>query len=336
MVDENTNTNTNNNLTVTGDVRTNEDKQFQARVFVEKEDNVYGAEVILFDNKEQKIDRILITDATEFDNLTNFLKNIQKAYVPYTKHDEEIVKTLSENDPNSNAYLQAETEWSKLSKLEDNSLESILRNKIPSNDENVETQSYLDSGLTIINATHLNGLDSSKFEKAGTFDPNLYLGVSHERLIGGVNTDSVGHVKLVDNLTTTNISRGEVLSANQGRVLNERIDDINSKNKWSDWIKPTDSKAKKYLKYKVNKDLRLVVCNYSRESFTNFKSSSMKNIELHGAGTIPPSYQPTGRVSVPMYRGDVVLYIRTNGSVNVYNLTKIKEMNLYAQLMWHY
>lgn len=329
-------TNNTPSLTVTGDVRTTEDKQFQARVFVEKENNVYGAEVILFDNKEQKIDRILITDATEFDNITSFLKNIQKAYVPYTKHDGEIVKILSENDPNSDAYLQADTEWSNLSKLEDNSLESILKNKISTNDINIDTQSYLNSGLTIINATHLNGFDSSKFSKEGHIHDN-YLQRSHENLIGGVQpSDGLGHVRLVDNLTTNSIGQGQVLSANQGRILNEKISQVDSKNQWSGWLKPSNTEAKKYLKYKVNKDLRLVVCNYSRDGFTKFKSSSMSTIELHGEGTIPKEYQPSGRVSIPMYRGDVTLYIRTNGSVNVYNLTKIKEINLYGQLMWHY
>ena len=120
------------------------------------------------------------------------------------------------------------------------------------------------------------------------------------------------------------------LSSKQGYELNQRINAINQRFAWSD-VKSIGS----YIKYRVNEDLRLVVCNYNRSDYTGLKDATGNHV-LNGAGTIPNYYAPSSRVLTTLYRGDVTLYYNTDGSVNIYNLTKIKKMNIHAQVLWHF
>ena len=73
--------------------------------------------------------------------------------------------------------------------------------------------------LNNINASRLNGMDSGQFAKREhTHDG--YLVKSHEDVVGGVG--SRGHVEIVDNCSSSGV-KGKALSANQGRLLSERI-----------------------------------------------------------------------------------------------------------------
>ena len=328
MANENT---TELGLTATGEVRSKNDKQFQARVFVEKESNVYGAEIILFDSDDEEINRILITDATEFDKLNDFLKNIQKAYIPYTTEDVNIIDTLSSNEQDSEAYITANNNWSDLSKKKD--LKTILENKIQDGVTPIDTTDYIEDGYTIINSTHLNGFDSSKFLKeADLYErvKDMFLERSHSTT-KGVN-DNLGHVILTDNLTTDGVGEARVLSANQGRILNESIQSAKKKFEW-DGSGFKTLKGHSEFKYKVNPSLKLVTVIYTKKNFTGFKKKA-QNKELLSKNTFP--YKPHSPCVFPLPRGDVSLIFYTNGSVSIKSLTKISSMNINLQVMFHY
>lgn len=307
--------------------------RFVTKILYENNGAVYGLEVLLFDINDEVIDKILVVDETSFDGLSEYVTNLSDAYVPFSEDDVANLESLkSEREKIGKVQDGGDTytyedyssfkqglEWSSLKSL--GSLENILKN----DDKNTNIFPVE------INATKLQGHDIEDISLRGHTHNYSEKNHSYADRDYGVGTEKLyGHVKLVDNLNATTFMSGEALSSYQGRVLNDKITSLETKNEWLPVVKPNN-----YLSYKVNPDLRLVVCNYNRNDYTGLKSKTGAH-ELHGAGTIPNAYAPSGRVSIPMYRGDVVLYYKTDGSVNIYNLTKVKSMSLYGQVIWHY
>lgn len=275
------------------------DKQkFITRVFHENDNQVIGCEVVIYDNNSEVIDTICITDQTTLKKYIDNWDNISQYYV--LRGDVELPEELQ-------ALVDAGQP----------TLQSVLENP---------------REVTTINATTLQGSQAGDFALVDHSHGSAYCSTKHDSSNKdyGISTkDLYGHCKIADRLTDSTYTEATALSSHQGYVLNQSIKKLQSRNAWS------SVKTKGYIKYRVNSDLRLVVCNYNRADYTGMKNSTGK-IELHPAGTIPTNYAPSARVVTPMYRGDVTLYYGTDGSVNLYNLTKIKSMNLYAQVMWHY
>ena len=274
-------------------------QKFITRVLNENNGQVIGAEVVISDADSNVIDTIVITDQTTLQKYINNWDAISKYYV--IRGD----VTLTED-------LQALVDAGQLT------LQDILKNTDSS---------------TEINATKLNGTyDYTSFAPSIHNHDDDYCVTKHDSSNKdyGVSTkDLYGHCKIADRLTDSTFVEATALSSHQGYVLNESISALNKKNAWSS-VQTLGS----HIKYRVNSDLRLVVCNYSYSDYTGLKNDTGKH-ELHPANYIK-NYAPTARVITPMYRGDVTLYFNSDGSVAVYNLTKIKKMNLYAQVMWHY
>ena len=274
-------------------------QKFVTRVFHENDNQVIGCEVIIYDNYNEVIDTICITDQTTLKKYIDNWDGISQYYI--LRGDVELPEDLQ-------ALVDAGQP----------TLQDILENS---------------TGSTTINATTLDGSDASDFASVDHTHGSAYCITKHDSSNQdyGISTkDLYGHCKIADRLTDSTYTEATALSSHQGYVLNESITALQSKNTWSS-VKTIGS----YIKYRVNSDLRLVVCNYNRKDYTGMKNSTGK-IELHPAGTIPSSYAPTARKITPLYRGDITLYFGTDGSVNLYNLTKIKSMNLQAQVMWHY
>ena len=274
-------------------------QKFITRVFHENDNQVIGCEVIIYDNYNEVIDTICITDQTTLKKYIDNWDNISQYYV--LRGDVELPEELQ-------ALVDAGQP----------TLQSVLENP---------------REATTINATTLAGSQASDFASADHNHGSAYCNTKHDssnKDYGISTNDLYGHCKIADRLTDSTYTEATALSSHQGYVLNQSIKDLQSRNAWSS-VKTKGS----YIKYRVNSDLRLIVCNYNRSDYTGMKNSTGK-IELHPAGTIPSSYAPTSRVITPMYRGDVTLYYGTDGSISLYNLTKIKSMNLHAQVMWHY
>ena len=313
------------------------DIKFQTRILTDKSNDVYGAEIVLF-NEYTDLDRILITSESSFNEYVNTLSAIREVYTPYSQKDIENYNAilsyyLSEDKSKViEEYNNALANMSHLQKLGD--LESILYNngdftESTKKDYNVGDVNISDDKV-LINATHLDGYNSGDFSKTSHTHSN-YLGTEHENVVGV--DGRLGHLKLVDNLTTTSVNGGEVLSAKQGNKLKTQIDELNSQFRWSGINSPKG--ASSYIKYRVNEDLRLVVCNYHRSDYTGLKNTT-GTIDLHKPGTIDSKYAPSTRVVTPLYRGDVTLFYNSDGSVKLHTLTKIKSINIHAQVMWHY
>lgn len=276
-------------------------QRFVTRVFHEKNNQVIGAEVIIYDDEQQKIDSIVVADSTSLEEFQEKWENISKYYV--VRGDVELSEDLQELVDNG----------------EITTLQGILSN--PDN-------------TTEINATTLNGTyTASSFSPSDHEHDDKYCITNHQssnKDYGIATSNFFGHSKVVDNLDDSTFKEATALSSHQGYELNQKISNLNNRFKWSNPIS-----VGKYIKYRVNEDLRLCVCNYNRSDYTGCKNNTGKK-ELHAAGTIPSYYAPTSRVLTTLYRGDITLYYDTNGSVNIYNLSTIKKFNIHAQVMWHY
>ena len=115
-----------------------------------------------------------------------------------------------------------------------------LADKIESLDSSYVTMSQLQEfcenikQTNTINASKLNGLSSDKYSKDGHTHTG-YLNSSHADI--KASTTSYGHVQIVDNLTSTDVT-GKALSAKQGKILNDKLTEIiNNYNKNSLRIK---------------------------------------------------------------------------------------------------
>lgn len=276
-------------------------QRFVTRVFHEKNNQVIGAEVIVYDDDQNKIDSIIVTDTTSFEEFQKKWENISKYYV--LRGDVTLPEDIQE----------------KIDSGELITLQEILANR---------------DGNTQINATTLN--DNFTWENFSLIDHDhdeKYCVTNHQSATQnyGIATGNLyGHVKIADHLNDSTFQQATALSSKQGYELNKKITDASNRFAWSD-VKTIGE----YIKYRVNADLRLCVCNYNRSNYKGLKDATGSH-ELHKADTIPSYYAPTSRVLSPMYRGDVTLFYNTDGSINIYNLTKISKMNLHAQVMWHF
>ncbi|MBQ6220011.1 MAG: hypothetical protein IJH63_00430 [Methanobrevibacter sp.] len=276
-------------------------QRFVTRVFHEKNNQVIGAEVIIYDDDQNKIDSIVVADSTSLEEFQTKWENISKYYVL-----------------NEDADLSSD-----LQELVDNGDLTTLQEILTNTDD-----------TTNINATTLNGTyNASSFASSDHEHDDKYCITNHQssnKDYGIATSNFYGHVKIADNLNDSTFNEATALSSHQGYELNQKINTVDEKFKWSNVIS-----VGSYIKYRVNEDLRLVVCNYNRSNYTGCKNTTGVKT-LHGEGTIPSYYAPTGRVLTPLYRGDLTLYYNTDGSISLYNLTTIKKFSIHAQVMWHY
>ena len=294
-------TNTGNEQNSTTSSSSNNQQRFVTRVFHEKNNQVIGAEVIVYDDDQNKIDSIIVADKTSLEEFQSKWEQISNYYV-------------IRGDVDLPDDLQEKVDSGELIPLQD-----VIANV---------------DGTTPINATTLNG--NFTWENFALIDhdhDNKYCTTNHQSSNQdyGIATSSMyGHAKVADHLNDSTFKQATALSSHQGYELNSRINELNNRYKWSSAIE-----IGSYIKYRVNPDLRLCICNYNRSDYTGCARTTGKQ-ELHRAGTIPSYYAPTSRVLTPLYRGDFVLYYNTDGSVNLYNLNTKKEINIHAQVMWHY
>lgn len=312
--------------------------RFVTNVLYENNGSVYGFEILLFDTSNKKIKSIMVVDETDFDSWTEMISKLKDAYAFYTEQDAsnlELIKTekakIGNKGYKSNPdevytvedyeNFMSELEWSSLKEL--GSLENILKNSYNSTINNYPVE---------INATKFMGMTSDEFSKAGhshNFAEKSHSSTENEY---GLGNDAVyGHTKVVNNFNTKEYHAGESLSSYQGAILDNRVKELETKETWSKVI----SRADGFLRYRVLKDLRLIICTYNRADYTGLKDKTGSH-PLHKKGTIDEKYAPSSRVITPLYRGDVTVSLNTDGSINIYNLTKINKMNINFQVIWKY
>lgn len=278
------------------DIVTNQ--RFITRIFYEKNNEIIGCEIVLYDDNTNIIDTIEVTDAKTIIDLKDEWEHIKDYYV--LRGD----VTLPE-------------------KLRDNvTLQDILRN------ENGETNIVATKLYENDYEYSANDFASAFHNHNGLYCEKFHASMNDEYGVG--KEDYFGHVRIIDNLDENIFVQGNALSSYQGYLLNNKVNDVQNEFKWSA-LKSIGS----FIKYRVNRGLRLVVCNYNRKDYTGLNSSTGVHV-LHKEGTIPDDYAPAGRCISPLYRGDVVLYFNSDGSVKISNLNKIQSMDIYGQVMWYY
>lgn len=292
--------------------------------------NIYGMEVLLYSN-DVIIDKLTVVNESEFDSWTELVTKLSSAYVPFSDGDLanlQIIKDKKEE------YNRGSISWEEYTSVIDNlswsslkglgSLETILKNEeiIMGSDHIYPVE---------INATKFMGMASDEFSKVG--HSHNYASKNHSSSTGdyGIGSNELfGHVRVINNLDSNIYNLGESLSAYQGKVLNDKVEDISKKFSW--WSSPiTDEYG--YLQYNVNEDLRLISCKYYYKDFTGLKSK----IGTHTLkGKIPDEYKPNARVSAPIVRGDTTINYNTDGTISLRNLTKVNKITINSKVMWHF
>ena len=216
-----------------------------------------------------------------------------------------------------------------------------------------------------INAAMLGGVSANDYARlnhnelhVGTFAPVGH--ASETTTYGLADSTKYGHVKTVNNLTTNSNLSGEALSAYQGKVLKDAIDEaVRNISKWEKVTLTGHNKVEDYANLWVNRALKIARLTYRRDGVKKGVGSSKSGsadtnpspywipgvqtsgyIILHGEGAIPEDYAPTTRIIQPFYRGDFVFRIESNGSLTVHNSSgggsKTNGVNIYQNILWHY
>ena len=283
---------------------------YKTRIFFEPETNSLGADVIIYSDEGDKIDTILITSESKYNELYQQIQDIDNTFIDLTE------------------------------------LTTILAN----------VQNELE-----VNATKFAGLEIGSFSLVGhTHDdlpPKNHASVNQE--YGVASTSEFGHAKLINNLSAGQYSSGEALSAYQGAVLKNLIDTVKSDlMKWEKITLEGHNSVASYCNLYVNKALRLARFTYNRTGVVKGIASTKTNgsndnpspytingkatidgIYLHTEGAIPESYSPSTYIATPIYRGDIVLRLISDGSILVHNLNGKSSdggFTIRANLLYHY
>lgn len=153
--------------------------KYEAEINGKKGDEFISADIIVYDDEDNKLGTIFITDESKFNELDDKINNFSSGYIT----EEQLLQILQNND----------------------------------------------SSVTI-NATNIKGMNGGDFveyiinqiKNNKDIPPRKHDSTTGEYGLG--NKNSYGHVKTVNNLTSTGNYDGEALSAYQGRILNDKLE----------------------------------------------------------------------------------------------------------------
>ena len=161
-----------------------------------------------------------------------------------------------------------------------------------------------------INATTLNGLSSDNFASNGHNHDTLYAPKNHVNVLGNASTN--GHAKIINNLTTASYRDGEALSAYQGKLLSDRINNVISS--VSNWeylnLATLDNNC---LKTYVNRSLRVVYATI--DDVINYKVSRDKNNYVATRERVISGYRPKQPVYFATHTPYTTGLIQTDGKI---------------------
>lgn len=261
---------------------------YKTRIFFEPDTNSLGADVIIYSEEGDKIDTILITSESKYNELAEQIENIDERYVDL------------------------------------NELTNLLAN----------VQNEL-----VINATKFQGFDLDHFSVVGHSHSN-YAQKSHSSSTTeyGVGSSSqYGHNKVIDNLNSSQFVAGESLSAYQGNVLKNLINQNSAAiigESFARFNNPTSNAGT--CEITLKKVGNIVFCEYH----INFKSPSTANLNknLKVSNTnIPEGFRPAGNpyFSVAEYdsSNNMLLYFKGNGEIYCRGY-KQTGVNVYGSCFW--
>ena len=174
-----------------------------------------------------------------------------------------------------------------------------------------------------IDSNTLNGFSSADFARHDHNHGDIYVPKSHSTIIA--DASNYGHVKIIDNLTRDNLYTGESLSAHQGKILSDMINNLQND------LKTWNSRAVGlYGTLKINTAIRCCRFNYNRKNYTVNGDKT-----LH-TGAIPAAYRPTSTVKVPNSK-HIILSVNSAGDINLStSYSGTITSNLLVNFIWFY
>lgn len=174
-----------------------------------------------------------------------------------------------------------------------------------------------------IDSNTLNGFSSADFARHEHNHGDIYVPKSHSTIIA--DASNYGHVKIIDNLTRDNLYTGESLSAHQGKILSDMINNLQND------LKTWDSRAVgSYGTLKINKTLRCCRFNYNRANY------SLNGDKTLHTGAIPAAYRPTSVVRVPQSK-NTILSVTTAGDITLSTTySGTYSTHLIVNFIWFY
>ena len=185
-----------------------------------------------------------------------------------------------------------------------------------------------------INAATLDGYSSPDFALRNHSHNLEYARTNHAdtgNSFGLASNSLFGHVKIINDLNQNSFKEGLALSANQGKVLLDKVN-AHAKNNQT-WTKVKEGI---YGTLYYNSSIKICFYKYRREDYAGFNKASNvnANVKLHAPDTIPAEYQPSSIVSSTVYRPDVIVYINPDGSIYTRSSTQIPSIPLHCSFMW--
>lgn len=186
--------------------------------------------------------------------------------------------------------------------------------------------------IVAINATTLNGQSADFYAKNDHNHDSVYAPKNHVDLQSSEGV--LGHTKIINNVSRTSFVNGEALSAYQGKLLSDRINQVDKKiNNWNNTsIATYDDQC---INAYVNPDLHVVYANIS--DIFNYKTS--KSNEYISTGEVVKSgYRPKRTVLFASHTPYTVGKIETDGKIYGKSIWKNNksDLSLYGSCWWVY
>ena len=190
-----------------------------------------------------------------------------------------------------------------------------------------------------INATKFQGLSPSDFAPVNHQHTN-YAPVHHSSITdnyGPGTSELYGHNKIINNLNSSEYKSGEALSAYQGNVLNQLIQNLDSKVAGEN-IKYFDNptKAASSCKIALKRMGNIVFCQYHINYLSPSKANLNKDI-LVSKTKIPEGFRPINEnyFSVAEYNSNnnMLLFFTADGSIYCRGY-KQTVVNVYGTTFW--
>lgn len=202
---------------------------------------------------------------------------------------------------------------------------NYLVNKLDNLTEDFVSIDNLQSEIDKLNidSNTLNGFSSADFARHDHNHGDIYVPKSHSSIIA--DSSNYGHVKIIDNLTREDFYSGESLSAHQGKVLSDIINNL--KNDLTTW---TNRAVGSYGTLKINTAIRCCRFKYNRANY------SLNGDKTLHTGVIPAAYRPTSVVRVP-HSKNTILSVTTAGDITLSTTySGTYSTHLIVNFIWFY
>lgn len=283
---------------------------YKTRIFFEPETNSLGADVIIYSDEGDKVDTILITSESKYNELYQQIQEIDNRFIDLNELTTILANVQNELEINATKFAGLDiTSFS----LVGHTHEDLP----PKNHASVNQEYGVASTSEYGHAKLINNLAVSQYIRGEAL--SAYQGSVLKDLIDTVKSDLMKWEKInlsghnnVANYCNVYVNKALRLA----RVTYNRTGVVKG-------VASTKTNGK----------------NDNPSPYTINGKATIDGIYLHTAGAIPENYSPTTYVATPLYRGDIVLRVIGDGSILVHNLNGKSSdggFTIRANLLYHY